>query len=128
MIDYTSIVRELCNNSSVFEGLLSNKSKKNYTWKVDESKWNLLEILCHLRDEEVEDFRTRTRYALEQRIKTFPPIDPEGWVKERNYAHENYERVLGDFIKERENSLNWLHSLVVSQVNSVGYIFSVILV
>lgn len=111
MIDFEHITRELQISLSVIKELCFNKPETFYTWKPSREKWNLLEILCHLRDEEVEDFRIRTQYALEQRAETFPPINPEGWVQARNYASEDYNQVLNDFIKEREASLNWLYSL-----------------
>ena len=120
MIDYIHITSSLHDNLLVFEGLLSNKPKAFYTWKANENKWNLLEILCHLRDEEVEDFRTRTQYALEERAENFPPINPEGWAKERNYAAADYNQELENFIKERKNSLNWLQALENPNWNNEG--------
>ena len=47
-------------------------------------KWSSLEILVHLRDEEIEDFRSRAQVAAESgHIEK--GIDPEGWVGSRNY-------------------------------------------
>ena len=38
------------------------------------------------------------------------PINLEGWVLEREYASENYEQKLEQFLSERQISINWLNS------------------
>ncbi len=108
---YTSIIRSLERNKKIFIALLIELPSEEYLWRQAPGKWSLLEILCHLRDEEVEDFRTRVRYVLEDPSQTLPPIDPVGWVQERKYIEQNYRTVLNSFIDERERSVNWLRSL-----------------
>ena len=73
----------------------------------------MLEIVCHLLDEEVEDFRTRTKQVLEDPKKALPPIDPVGWVKQRKYIEQDFEETLARFIEERDNSLRWIRSLKI---------------
>ena len=43
--------------------------------------WSIAQILGHLADEEVEDFRMRTRLTLEMPDAGWPPIDPEGSLR-----------------------------------------------
>ena len=104
-------IKELTNNKMIFEHLLSSVSNEEYTWRSSSEKWTLLEIVCHLRDEEREDFRARTRGTLEDPKKPFTPIDPQGWVKQRRYAHEDHHKALQGFLDERQRSVEWLHSL-----------------
>ncbi|MGD8307648.1 MAG: DinB family protein, partial [Ignavibacteria bacterium] len=80
-------------------------------WKQNENKWCLLEIICHLYDEEREDFRTRFISVLKNPEHTFPSVDPPGWVKERKYLDQNFNSKLNDFIKERNKSIDWLKNL-----------------
>jgi hypothetical protein len=47
-------------------------------------EWSPVEILCHLRDEETEDFGARLRVILDGGA-AFVPIDPERWAEERRY-------------------------------------------
>ena len=49
-------------------------------------EWSPVEILCHLRDEETEDFGARLRVIVDG-AGEFVPIDPERWAEERRY-HE----------------------------------------
>lgn len=107
----TKIIQELERNQKVFEGLLTGLSKEEYLWKPFPEKWCLLEIVCHLYDEEKEDFRYRTRHVLETPRDPLPSIDPKGWVLDRKYAEQPFESTLSGFLKEREQSITWLKSL-----------------
>lgn len=110
MFDPAAIRAELERNREVFSRLLGGKRPAAYSWRPAPGKWNLLEIVCHLYDEEREDFRTRVQHALESR-DTPPPIDPVGWVTSRNYAAQDYEVKLAAFLNERTASIAWLQSL-----------------
>lgn len=105
------IINVLSRNSSVFKELLTKLSEEEYLWKQNPEKWCLLEIICHLFDEEQEDFRTRTKIALETPELPLPKIDPVGWVKERKYIQQNFSEKLKDFLHERDQSIKWLNSL-----------------
>ena len=106
-----NIISSLKNNKETFRQLLGNATDDQIYWSQEPGKWCLLEIVCHLHDEEIEDFRTRVKSVLEDPYQSPPPIDPVGWVKEREYRKQDYERVLGKFLKERDSSINWLESL-----------------
>ncbi len=110
-MNYTKIINGLSENRTVFKELLSGLTEEIYLWKPNAEKWCLLEIVCHLYDEEREDFRTRTRHLLETPTEPLPPIDPQGWVEMRNYIQQNYPDKLNDFLTEREQSVKWLQSL-----------------
>jgi hypothetical protein len=110
-MDHYFIINKLDSNKQVFEALLSNKSKTEYLWKPEENRWCLLEIICHLYDEEREDFRTRVRVTLESPNTPPPQIDPVGWVTSRKYMAQDYNEMVGKFINERAESINWLKSL-----------------
>lgn len=98
-------------NILVFEGFLKNKSKNEVHWRSQASKWCLLEIVCHLLDEEQHDFRARLKHALETPKQSLKPIDPEGWVKAHNYLSQDYVEILNQFLNERRASISWLKTL-----------------
>jgi hypothetical protein len=91
--------------------LLSNKDRSEYLWKHAENEWCLLEIVCHLYDEEREDFRQRVRQTLENPGSPPPPIDPENWVHQRKYIEKDYQEMLDSFLLERSKSIEWLKGL-----------------
>lgn len=73
--------------------------------------WSTLEVICHLADEEREDFRTRVDWTLHRPGEQVPEIDPQGWVTARAYAGRELQASLADFLAERERSLAWLRGL-----------------
>lgn len=111
MFNPNYIIQELTRNREVFDRLLSGKKKDIYTWRPSIEKWSLLEIVCHLHDEEIEDFRARVQHTLERPETSPPPIDPVGWVKQRNYSGQDYETMVSKFLQERDKSVAWLQSL-----------------
>jgi hypothetical protein len=110
-MEHIKITEELHKNLYIFDSILKNTSKEEYLWKPAPEKWCLLEIICHLRDEETEDFRARTKHVLETPSEPLPSIDPQGWVESRKYIRENFDNELNKFLNERENSVKWLQSL-----------------
>jgi DinB family protein len=105
------IIDELERNKEVFQFLLQDIPSSTYLWKQDPKKWCLLEMLCHLVDEEKEDFRARVQHVLSTPDKPAKPIAPQEWVSERNYIDQNYNEVLVKFKTEREASIVWLNTL-----------------
>ncbi|PHN04822.1 DinB family protein [Flavilitoribacter nigricans] len=105
------ITQRLEDNAAVFQALLEPVPEAQYRWKPTPEKWSLLEVICHLYDEEREDFRTRTRYVLEQPEVALPPIDPVGWVTQRNYGNQDYTQKIQAFLSERAQSVEWLRGL-----------------
>jgi hypothetical protein len=56
------------------------------TWRARPAadEWSPVEIVCHLRDEETEDFGARLAVVLAGGSE-FAPIDPPRWAVERKY-------------------------------------------
>jgi len=110
-MNHKIIVEELDRNKQVFEDLLSGFGNDMITWSPAPGKWNLLEIICHLCDEEKEDFRVRVKLVLTSPATDFPAIDPVAWVTERKYAEQDFEDKIVEFLEERSKSVAWLNSL-----------------
>lgn len=104
-------IEALAANRNLFRWLLEPLSPDEYRWRPIETSWSLLEIVCHLYDEEREDFRARTELALRGGHGTFHSINPVGWVRERAYGRKDFVRVREQFLKERSRSVRWLRSL-----------------
>ena len=61
-------------------------------------KWSTLEVVCHLYDEEREDFRQRLDIILHRPEAKWPPIDPVGWVSARKYNERDLAQSLAEFL------------------------------
>jgi hypothetical protein len=68
-------------------------------------------VVCHLYDEEREDFREHLDWILHRQNEEWHRIDPEGWVTERNYNQQNFVEMQEKFFAERASSLEWLRRL-----------------
>jgi len=104
-------IRNLATNGGAIHQLLAPITSEQARWKPSPEKWSLLEILCHLVDEERDDFRHRARSTLEDPQREWPPIDPAGWARDRQYNDQDFQENLTAFQQERTDSLHWLRSL-----------------
>lgn len=110
-MDYAAIVRRLEAFPPVLAGLVRMVDEGDARWKPPSGAWSILEIVCHLADEEVEDFRARLRTMLENPGASWPATDPEGWARDRNYNQQDLGQTLARFTRERTESVRWLRSL-----------------
>lgn len=86
-------------------------SDEDALWRPDEASWSALEIVCHMADEETEDFRTRVFMTLEDPTQDWPSIDPEGWAVSRKYQSRDLKGELARFVDERAKSIELLGAL-----------------
>ena len=80
-------------------------------WRPDEQSWSALEIVCHMADEETEDFRTRVLMTLDDPSADWPPIDPEAWAGERDYQGRDLKTEVARFVDSRAESIELLHAI-----------------
>jgi hypothetical protein len=98
-------------NQNIFKDLFLCLNEEQIRWKQNEEKWCPLEIVCHLYDEETEDFRVRIKHVFKTPEKAPPPISPKKWVTERAYMQQDFQLKLENFLKERTQSIDWLKTL-----------------
>ena len=98
-------------NAECIRALVSSVSVEQARWKPDPDSWSILEVINHLSDEERLDFRVRLDIILYNPGGAWPPIDPQGWVKERKYNERELASSLQSYLDERRSSLTWLVSL-----------------
>jgi hypothetical protein len=102
--------RELARLPMVLEALLAGLDPSGARTRPAPGEWSPIEILCHLRDEETEDFGARLRVIVDG-AGDFTPIDPETWAKERRYHEANLPDVLEALRARRQASLDLLASV-----------------
>jgi hypothetical protein len=73
-------------------------------------EWGPVEILCHLRDEETEDFGARLRAVVNGEAR-FAPIDPVSWVEARRYRDADTREVLEALRIRRRTSIQYLEGI-----------------
>ncbi|OEJ99868.1 DinB family protein [Roseivirga misakiensis] len=98
-------------NIEAVKNLAIAHSAEQQRWKPTPQTWSLLEIICHLVDEEVLDFRARLQTALYPDKFPFIPIDPESWVESKAYLAQDYDSKIQEWVNERKKSIQWLKGL-----------------
>ena len=110
-VDLVAVVTRLHRNARAVDELTRGLDAEAARWRPEPGAWSLLEVLNHLADEEVEDFRARVRSTLEDPTAPWAPIDPGGWVTAREYNQRDAAESLTRFLTERQSSLDWLGGL-----------------
>ncbi|MBK7672708.1 MAG: DinB family protein [bacterium] len=110
-MDPFSLIERLEAGAAALSGVTAGMSSSQAAWRPAPDQWSLLEIACHLLDEEREDFRVRLDYTLHRPGEAWPTIDPTGWVRSHDYAGREFAATMAAFAEERGRSLDWLRAL-----------------
>lgn len=105
------IANRLAANGDVFQSLFSDISTDMATYSPAPEHWCLLEIACHLLDEDRLDFSARIKSTLEDPAKALTPIDPPAWVLQRKYMEQDLATTVEEFLTVRAGNVEWLRSL-----------------
>ncbi len=107
-MSFTKFLAQMAHHADAIYRMTLGVSDEQARWKPLPEDWSILEVICHLADEEREDFRTRVRWAIGGGKEPWHPIDPQGWVTSRGYNQRELVASVTDYLTEREASLLWL--------------------
>jgi hypothetical protein len=110
-MDVDRLTQQLADNADRIRVLAQDVSPDQARWRPNAASWSILDVVCHLHDEEREDFRMRLDIILHGPDQPWPRIDPRGWVLERQYDRQELVQSLAGFLRERRASLTWLRDL-----------------
>lgn len=102
--------RELARLPALLDALLAGLDAATWRARPAPAEWSPVEIVCHLRDEEVEDFGARVRVTVAGGT-AFAPIDPERWAVERRYRETDPREALARLTERRAASLAFLETI-----------------
>jgi len=110
-MEFDLLYHELVSSTEMIRALLTEITQEESQIKPNAESWSILEVVCHLYDEEREDFREHLDFILHRQNEEWYEIDPEGWVIEREYNKQNFTEMQEKFFAERWKSLEWLRGL-----------------
>lgn len=110
-MNFESFYLELVDSTDMIRSLLAGFSQAEAQVKPNPESWSVLETLCHLLDEEREDFREHLDFIVNRPQAEWHPIDPESWVQARKYNEQDFRQTRDRFFSERSRSLDWLKGL-----------------
>lgn len=119
MIELNDAARRMHDMSQAIAAAVTPVDDEQARWKPATHRWSILELVCHLADEERHDFRQRLDLLLKGGDAEWPVIEPEIWVRERKYNERRLGDALADFLSEREKSIAWLGTLTAPDWNRV---------
>jgi hypothetical protein len=94
----------------LLDALLGDLDAPDWRARPAAGEWAPIEIVCHLRDEELEDFGARLRVVVDGG-SAFTPIDPERWAGERRYLDADPVDALAALRDRRAATVTYLESL-----------------
>ncbi len=97
--------------AEILPAVVRGVSANDAHWKPTDEAWSILEIVTHLADEDVEDYRNRVEQTLRDPAEPWPPIDPEAWAVDRRYNEGDLAGALKRFVSERRRSVKWLRGI-----------------
>jgi hypothetical protein len=105
------VIARMTSNGEAIQALVQGVSHEQARWKPGPEDWSILEVINHLHDEEIEDFRAHLDLILYHPDQPWPRIDPQGWVTARRYNERDLEASLQNLGRARQESLAWLRGL-----------------
>jgi len=111
-MEFKTLYQELVNSTEMIRALLAGVGQEEAQVKPNAESWSMLEVVCHLYDEEREDFREHLDFILHRQNEEYHVIDPQGWITERKYNEQNFIKMQEKFFTERWKSLEWLNDLL----------------
>ena len=111
LIDADRLIERLARFADALPPVVACINTDDARWRPDEASWSVLEIVCHLADEEADDFRTRTLMTLQRPDADWPAIDPQGWATQRGYQSQSLREQLDRFVRLRRESVATLRDL-----------------
>ena len=110
-MEYKALYLELVNSTEMIRALIKDIGQEQAQAKPDAKSWSILEVVCHLHDEEREDFREHLDFILHRQNEEWHVIDPQAWIMERKYNEQNLIEMQEKFFAERKQSLEWLNTV-----------------
>ena len=107
-MEFRMLYQELTNSTEMIRALLLDISQEQAQIKPSTESWSILEVVCHLYDEEREDFREHLDFILHRQNEEWHQIDPQRWVGERKYNERDFAEMQEKLFAERQQSLEWL--------------------
>ena len=110
-MNFQKLINSLARFGRILPAVVADVHDEDASWKPESGNWSILEIVCHLADEEAEDFRQRVKLTLEDPTAAWPPIDPEQACVNRKYNEQELDDAVERFVSQRRESVEWLRSV-----------------
>jgi len=108
--------KELARLPATLDALLTGLDDALWRARPLPDEWSPVEIVCHLRDEEAEDFGARVRVVVDGGT-AFVGIDPARWAVDRRYRDDDPTTALTLVKQRRASNLEYLPTIDVTRLS-----------
>jgi FMN phosphatase YigB (HAD superfamily) len=91
--------------------MLAQLSSSQWKGTPQPGEWSVTEIMCHLRDVDLEVNLPRLKKVLEQDNLFVPGMETDVWAKERGYSRQDGLEALDDFTTARVELIEQLQNM-----------------
>jgi FMN phosphatase YigB (HAD superfamily) len=105
------LVARLQGYLSALLGMVGNLQAGSWRLRPKETEWALVEIICHLRDVELEVNLPRLERILAADEAHLPAFDTDSWAEERDYIHQDGPTALAKYVEGRLDLIDHLMNM-----------------
>jgi hypothetical protein len=87
---------------------------------AEDGGWSLTEVLCHLRDVEIEVHQARYQAILAQEYAFLAGVSADEWAADRGYIEQDGRKALYDFLEARRATIELLQGVSNDQWKRQG--------
>jgi FMN phosphatase YigB (HAD superfamily) len=106
-----SVLAILSSTPAVLNSMLLNLDSDSWSRKSTETDWNLIELICHLRDTEREIHSMQLKIFNGHEEPFIPRPDTGVWASQRDYLHEDGRQALHEFNITRKETIDFLQKI-----------------
>lgn len=106
-----ALTAQLGGNLAALYGVVAALNRETWRYRPAPEEWSPTEIVCHLRDVEVEVHLPRLRRVVAEREPFVPAADTDPWAVERDYQSQDGPAALRRFAQARQATLDFVRAL-----------------
>jgi len=76
-MEFQTLYQELVDSTEMIRAMLAGIDQEQSQAKPDAKSWSILEVVCHLHEEEREDFREHLDFVLHRQNEEYHVIAPQ---------------------------------------------------
>jgi len=108
---HDAILAIMASTPAVLQSLSSTLTEADWRREPTRDDWAMNEIVCHLRDTEIEIHQMQLNLMIEREDAFIPRPDSGVWANERKYLNVDGKTALAEFASARIDSLKTLKGL-----------------
>ena len=83
----------------------------DWDYRPKNGGWSMTEVICHLRDVELEVHQERFKAILAEENAFLAGVSADEWAEIRRYQEQDGETAFGEFFEARKNTVQMLQDL-----------------